>query len=627
MTSFSAPEKELIFSFAERLTGSCQQGDMRKEILVSNVARRLAACGNSKLDQYLNFALDNAAEYQHLLSALTIHTTSWFREKPHFKMLFEMALKFAQSHKGQIFKVWCAACSTGEEVYSFAAVLDDVSQRIVGFKYEILGSDIDPISVSHAQKALYSAEGLTDIPTDYKKSFLKGSGPTAQFMTLKKSVRAQCKFEVRNLTKESDLVHNITFQFIVCRNVLIYFEPDQVIQIVKNLAANLDSETGYLCLGHSESVPAEKLNLALVSNCVYRPASLKNSLGEKSNAKNILIFDDSHSSRSVVSRVLSGDDFTTHIAESSEQANQFLANGKIDLILICTHKLNDESLKWFIQKRQSNVIIPAVVIADNNSSEIINLFAHFLESIQEVVEKKTFNSDSQSTLKLIHAILAPKKKQNNILKNGFQKPSKMYFPEIIVIGSSTGGTEALVTLLTNMPANSPPILIVQHISPAFAVAFKERLAATAHLKLGTLSPANPLEPGHLYMADGDHHIEIQRRGGSLFLRCTNAPPLSSHRPAVEILFMSTVTAKTQALGILLTGMGADGAKGLLSLHKQGLLTCAQDEASCVVYGMPKEAIALGAASFIGNLQEIRRVINDSLSTSHIKKHQIKKLAS
>ena len=627
MTLFSESDKELIFAFAERLTGSCQQGDMRKEILVSNVSRRMSENRILNLNQYLNFALDNAPEYQHLLSALTIHTTSWFREKPHFKMLFDFAIKFAQTNRNEMFKVWCAACSTGEEVYSFAAVLEEVSQRISGFKYEILGSDIDPISVAHAQKALYAIEGLRDIPQDYKKSFLKGSGPTAQFMTLKKSVRAQCKFEVRNLTKESDLVHNITFQFIVCRNVLIYFEPDQVIQIVKNLAANLDKETGFLCLGHSESVPAEKLNIELVSNCVYRVRMAKNADGTKAAAKSILILDESHSSRSVVSRVLSGDDFVTHIAENTEQANHFLANGKIDLILVSAHKLEDDFLKWFILKRQANVIIPAVIIADNNSSEVIKILSSFTNSTQEIMEKKNFNSDSQSIIQLIHAILEPKKKKSNILRNGFQKPAKLYYPEIIVIGSSTGGTEALVTLLQNLPANCPPVLIVQHISPAFALPFRERLAQAAHLKLGSMSPSVPLQSGHLYMAEGDHHIEIQRRGGTLFLRCSNAPPIASHRPAVEILFMSTVAAKTQALAVLLTGMGADGSKGMLSLHKQGLLTCAQDEASCVVYGMPKEAITLGAASFIGNLTEIRRVINDCLSTSHAMKISDKKLAS
>ncbi len=627
MTLFSESDKELIFSFAEKLTGSCQQGDMRKEILVSNISRRMSENRILNLSQYLNFALDNKAEYQYLLSALTIHTTSWFREKPHFKMLFDFAIKFAQTNRNEMFKVWCAACSTGEEVYSFAALLDDVSQRISGFKYEILGSDIDPISVAHAQKALYSSESLRDIPLEYKKSFLIGSGPTAQYMTLKKTIRTQCKFEVRNLTKASDLTNKNTFQFIVCRNVLIYFEPDQVLQIVQRLCANLDKETGFLCLGHSESVPAEKLNIELVSNCVYRIPSSKNNEGGQETAKTVLILDESHSSRSFVSRVISGDNFTTHIAENQEQANHFLANGKIDLILVSAHKLEDDFLKWFFLKRQANVIIPAVIIADNISSEIIKILSNFTNSIQEVMEKKNFNSDSQSMIQLIHAILEPKKKKSNILRNGFQKPAKLYYPEIIVIGSSTGGTEALVTLLQNLPSNCPPVLIVQHISPAFAVPFRERLAQAANLKLGTMSPSSPLEAGHLYMAEGDHHIEIQRRGGTLFLRCSNAPPLASHRPAVEILFMSTVAAKTQALAILLTGMGADGSKGLLSLHKQGLLTCAQDEASCVVYGMPKEAIALGAASFIGNLTEIRRVINDCLSTSHPKKILDKKLAS
>ena len=150
---FSQDDEETIYSLAEALTGSCQSGPMRKSNLLSSVARRMAACGCADLDEYLAMAEGDEQEFGQLVSALTIHTTSWFRELPHFELLRAEAERFAKVGSGDPFRVWVAACSSGEEVYSLGAMLEGVSQAFPGFRYEILASDIDPVSIGKAKRA------------------------------------------------------------------------------------------------------------------------------------------------------------------------------------------------------------------------------------------------------------------------------------------------------------------------------------------------------------------------------------------------------------------------------------------------------------------------------------------
>jgi len=178
----------------------------------------------------------------------------------------------------------------------------------------------------------------------------------------------------------------------------------------------------------------------------------------------------------------------------------------------------------------------------------------------------------------------------------------------ILIGASTGGTQALVKLLPNMPIDCPPIVVVQHILGHFAEPFYKRLCEVSGLKM--VEPRNNLllEPGYLYMATGDFHIGIAKLRGELVLITSNAQPFGSHRPAVNFLFRSAQQNPKNICAILLTGMGSDGASGLSTLHKLGVPTFVQNEESCEIFGMPKEAIKLGAASFVGDLDDIRAQI-------------------
>ena len=615
MISFEPHERETVFLLAEQLTGSCQKEGMRKEILVTNVSRRMLACQISHLADYLQFALSDDGEFDSLLSALTIHTTSWFRERPHFEIFAAQALEFAQANRGQIFRVWCAACSTGEEVYSFAAVLEQIRLKIPTFNYEVFGSDVDPISVQKARTALYVVDALKDIPLEYKASFLVGSGKSQNLMTLTKPIRERCSFAVRNLTKPQDLVQAQACQFIVCRNVLIYFSPDVVALIIKSLVAALHKTDGALCLGHSESVSAEKFGLELLRNCVYKQAGRVKKNADGAIQKRVLVVDDSLTVRTLAKRVLESAQFEVICAENADKATEVLKSQVVDAITLDVNMPGKDGLTWLAERRRAGLRTPVIVVSDANPEAATAILSAMGDGAQDFVEKGLFASDPQALIGLVTALITPRVKPALSHSKGFVKKTTLVHPDVIVIGASTGGTDALTVLLKSFPKNAPPIVVVQHISPAFASAFATRLALTAGLPLGKFQTGVPLERGHLYIPTEDLHIEIDSRAGTLYVRTSDAPPAARHRPSVDTLFLSTVASRAQALAILLTGMGRDGARGMLELHKKGMVTCAQDEASSVVFGMPKEAIALGGASFIGNLAEIRRVLEDSLRSA------------
>jgi two-component system chemotaxis response regulator CheB len=168
--------------------------------------------------------------------------------------------------------------------------------------------------------------------------------------------------------------------------------------------------------------------------------------------------------------------------------------------------------------------------------------------------------------------------------------------KIIFVGASTGGTEAIKEFLVDLPADMPAILITQHMPENFTRTFAERLDRECQLRVKEASHNERLLPGHVYIAPGNLHLEISRSGANYMTRLLNTPLVNRHRPSVDVLFDSAArVAGANAVGVILTGMGRDGAEGLLRMKQAGAYTLAQDEASCVVFGMPKEAIALGAA--------------------------------
>ncbi len=178
-------------------------------------------------------------------------------------------------------------------------------------------------------------------------------------------------------------------------------------------------------------------------------------------------------------------------------------------------------------------------------------------------------------------------------------------PGLIVIGASTGGTQAIETVLTRLPADVPPVLIVQHMPAGFTRAFAARLDATCPMRVCEAAGGEVLQAGTAYIAPGDRHMVVERSGVRLMAQLRDGPPVHYQRPAVDVLFHAAARVTgVRIVAAVLTGMGADGAEGLLALRKAGAETFAQDERSCVVFGMPREAIALGGAAHVVTLLQM-----------------------
>lgn len=472
---FSADDRKLLADLALRLTGSLPDTPTRLESCFTNISRRMHKLSVTTLLSYLQVVDGDPRELAELLSAVTIHHTTWFRELPHFERIKQWAGAAAQ--RGPVtFEVLSAGCSTGEEVYSLALVLESIRAASPNFDYRVEGWDVDPVSIRNAKACIYPIGVRSAIPDAYSRFLLIGHGKSAGYFTLDKAIRDRCRFRQKSLVEHEAQVER-KFHAIFCRNVLIYFTPAQVNDIIRYLMRFL-LEDGTLSLGHSESIEAKDFALRNLGNACYQFPKAKSA---------------------------------------------------------------------------------AVAV----ESPLRNL-----------------------------------------------RP-----PDLILVGASTGGTEALVRFLRLMPRDCPPILVVQHIAHAFAQSFAERLASAAGLLLGNPMPGSELRTGHLYMALGDYHLGLRQRGSLEIIDINTGPPQHSVRPAVDYLFLSASKLKTgkHIFAFVLTGMGKDGAKGLLQLKGIGATTFTQDEKSSVVFGMPAEAVALGASTFSGTPEELRAALLEALA--------------
>lgn len=239
------------------------------------------------------------------------------------------------------------------------------------------------------------------------------------------------------------------------------------------------------------------------------------------------------------------------------------------------------------------------VAKPDGANEMLGGFGHQLaETVRQAAKVKVWRSGESSASPAVQRSAAVAAAANMDTR-------------LIAIGSSTGGVEALHALLPSFPVDCPPTLIVQHISAAFAPAMAERLdgKCAAHVKLA--EAGIPLQRGHIYIAPGNDRHMVLSHTETLMVKLAPGDPVSGHRPSVDALFESVARqVGAAAVGILLTGMGADGARGLLAMRQAGAHTIAQDEATCTVYGMPRVAAELGAAE---NILPLPRIAERALS--------------
>jgi len=196
--------------------------------------------------------------------------------------------------------------------------------------------------------------------------------------------------------------------------------------------------------------------------------------------------------------------------------------------------------------------------------------------------------------------------------------------KIIFIGASTGGTEATREVLCALPPDSPAVMITQHMPPGFTKSYATRLDSLCQIAVKEATDGERVLPGHAYIAPGGMHLSVERSGANYVARVRDGDPVNRHKPSVEVLFNSAATVVGRnAVGVMLTGMGADGAKAMRNMRDAGAYCVAQDEPSCVVFGMPREAIAAGGCQEVLPLKGIATHLMDFLrSTAGSSLHRV-----
>lgn len=340
----------------------------------------------------------------------------------------------------------------------------------------------------------------------------------------------------------------------------------------------------------------------------------------------VFIIDDSAVVRQVVAAVLGQDQSIEVIGSASDPlfALQKMQAQWPDVILLDVEMPRMDGitfLKKIMSERPTPVVICSTLTEKGAQTSVDALAAGAVEIITKpkVGLKDFLNESSAALIRAIKAAArarvgtAPPRAADHavmpVTVPGAQRAMTKTTESVIALGTSTGGTQALQAVLTSLPEDCPGIVVVQHMPEKFTAAFADRLNRICRCEVKEAANSDRVRPGRVLIAPGGRHMQLKRSGAQYYVSILDGPPVNRHKPSVDVLFRSVAReAGKNAIGVIMTGMGDDGARGLLDMRQAGALTAAQDEASCVVFGMPKEAIARGAAAHIIALPQISRFI-------------------
>ena len=344
----------------------------------------------------------------------------------------------------------------------------------------------------------------------------------------------------------------------------------------------------------------------------------------------VLIVDDSASVRQIFTTILNEDPDIEVMAAASDPfaAARRLQDELPDVIILDIEMPRMDGIT-FLRKIMAQRPIPVIICSTLTEQGSDLMFEAFEAGAVDILPKPRVDTRQalmESSTRLRDAVksaararVRPRSERRPVVEAKLtadaiipppvQSRSRPATERIVCIGVSTGGTEALRDVLEVLPADCPGILIVQHMPQGFTAAFAKRLNSLCQINVKEAEDGESVRPGFAYIAPGSRHMLLQRTGLRYHIAVKDGPPVSRHRPSADVLFRSAAQyAGPNVLGIIMTGMGDDGARGLLEMRKLGATTRAQDEESCVVFGMPKEAIACGAVEKIVSLNQISKEI-------------------
>jgi two-component system chemotaxis response regulator CheB len=338
-----------------------------------------------------------------------------------------------------------------------------------------------------------------------------------------------------------------------------------------------------------------------------------------------LIVDDSAIVRKVLTEELSKFDDIEVVGGAVDPyvAREKIVKLKPDVVTLDVEMPRMDGLS-FLAKLMKHYPIPVIVVSSLTPENSETALRALELGAVDVVSKpgSTFSTPDVGK-KLVRAIRAAANAHVSVRREVVDAPAPsrtigqlQTTHKILAVGASTGGTKAIETLLRGLPVTTPGTVIVQHMPEHFTAAFANRLNSICEMEIREAKDGDAVLPGVALIAPGNHHMLLQRSGARYHVRLKDGPPVHHQRPAVDVLFQSVAAnAGRNAVGVILTGMGADGAKGLLAMRESGAITLAEDERSCIVFGMPKEAIKLGAAQEVVSLPQMANAVLAALQSS------------
>jgi two-component system chemotaxis response regulator CheB len=343
------------------------------------------------------------------------------------------------------------------------------------------------------------------------------------------------------------------------------------------------------------------------------------------NKVKVMVVDDAPVIRKLLKQMLSTDSDLELIGEagSAKEADELLKTLNPDVLTLDIHMPGEDGVS-FLGRLLARKFIPAVMVTSVSMTESEKVFDALALGAIDYIKKPAMEEFEDMSiilcekLKMAAKIKENKNKDSSSTVKKFEKkgsakrtisPMTQYSRKLVAIGASTGGVQALTELLVRLPENIPPIVIVQHIPPIFSRAFSDRLDRVCSFRVKEAEDGDLILPNQVLIAPGGFHMQVISIKGKYAVRVFDSERVNRHKPAVDVLFDSVAQEiGSSALGILLTGMGSDGAEGLLKIKDRGALTIAQDEASSVVFGMPGSAIKIGAAQRVLPLSEMHNEI-------------------
>lgn len=490
-----------------------------------------------------------------LSEAITTHHTFFMRESDHFIYFRDHVLPWIEDEAAydHDIRVWCAASSTGEEAYALAFMLADYfALKTPSWERSLLATDLSREVIDTAARGRYPRDAVKTLPASWQQLYFRYDGNVAQVAD---EIRNAVTFRPFNLMTPV-FPFRRKFHAIFCRNVMIYFDLPTRQELLRKFYGGL-LPGGYLFVGHAEAIPPGMASFAYVEPSIYRKP-LKNA-----------------AEQSAISTHRGGLSERIHAIMHTHQRESGV-RAKTDIVTATqsnARTADNASMNYTAQR--SGAMVPSPMKSDAKKTTL-----------------DVTPSSAASIVDSMREMIAPQNDSDKAATNAMKQPFSGI--KLIAIGASTGGTEALAKVLKMLVPPLPPIVVVQHIPPVFSAMFADRLNAECKLSAKEAADGERLLQNHIYIAAGDKHLKVKKLGPELFAIAKPGPLVNGHCPSVDVLFDSCAELKDRAIGIILTGMGDDGARGLLKMRRAGAQTFGQDEKTCVVYGMPKAAKLMDA---------------------------------